>query len=117
MILGITGRPCWTIDHVADKDGVMSNGENGDNGGGGPQFRAGPLITSAALVGAGTLIALAGLAVGSTHLATTIRQWIREMETPPSELARVKWTQARAAMAAGAAAWQNGPQAQPPSDS
>jgi hypothetical protein len=95
----------------------MSIGENGDDGRSGPQFRAGPLITSAALVGAGTLIALAGLAVGSTHLAATIRQWIREMETPPSELARVKWTQARAAMAAGAAAWQNGPPGGTPSES
>jgi len=34
------------------------------------------------------------------------------MEVPPSELARLKWTQARTAMAAGAAAWQNGPQSQ-----
>jgi hypothetical protein len=95
----------------------MSNGENGENGGGGPRFRAGPLITSAALVGAGTLIALAGLAVGSTHLLTAIRQWVREMEVPPSELARLKWAQARAAAAAGAAAWQNAPPATPPIDS
>jgi hypothetical protein len=95
----------------------MSIGENGDESSGGPQFRAGPLITSAALVGAGTLIALAGLAVGSTHLLTTIRRWIREMEVPPSELAKLKWTQARAAVAAGTAAWQNGPPAQSPGDS
>jgi hypothetical protein len=106
-----------TNDYVADKDGAMSNGENGENGSSGPQFRAGPLITSAALVGAGTLIALAGLALGSTHLLTTIRQWVREMEVPPSELARQKWVQARAAVAAGAAAWQNGPPDTPPSDS
>jgi len=30
------------------------------------------------------------------------------MEVPPSELARIKWVQARSAAAAGAAAWQNG---------
>jgi len=30
------------------------------------------------------------------------------MEVPPSELARLKRTQDRTAMAAGAAAWQNG---------
>ena len=53
----------------------MSNGENRTNR---PQFRTAPLITSAVLVGAGTMIALAGLA----------------------------------AMAAGAAAWQNGTQSQ-----
>lgn len=95
----------------------MSIGENGDNGRSGPQFRAGPLITSAALVGAGTLIALAGLAVGSSHLLTTVRQWIREMEVPPSELARMKWAQAKSAVAAGASAWQNGSQTSVPSSS
>jgi hypothetical protein len=89
--------------------GYMGNGVNRRNG---PQFRTAPLITSAAMVGAGTLIALAGLAVGSGHLVSVTRQWIGEMEVPPSELARLKWTQARTAMtagaAAGAAAWQNG---------
>jgi hypothetical protein len=30
----------------------------------GPQLRAAPLITSAAMIGAGTLVALAGLAIG-----------------------------------------------------
>jgi hypothetical protein len=88
----------------------MSNGENRRNG---PQFRTAPLITSAAMVGAGTLIALAGLAIGGGHLLSATRQWVNEMEVPPSELARLKWAQARAAMTAGAAAWQNGAQHQP----
>ena len=88
----------------------MSNGENRRNG---PQFRTAPLITSSAMVGAGTLIALAGLAIGAGHLLSATRQWISEMEVPPSELARLKWTQARTAMSAGAAAWQNGAQYQP----
>ena len=83
----------------------MSNGENRTNG---PQFRTAPLIISAAMVGGGTLIALTGLAVGGAHLLSVTRQWVNEMEVPPSELARQKWTQARAAMAAGTAAWQNG---------
>ena len=87
----------------------MSNGENRRNG---PQFRTASLITSAAMVGGGTLIALTGLAVGGGHLLSTTRQWINEMEVPPSEVARLKWTQARAAMAAGTAAWQNGTQRQ-----
>jgi hypothetical protein len=87
----------------------MSNGENRTNG---PQFRTAPLIISAVMVGGGTLIALTGLAVGGAHLLSVTRQWINEMEVPPSELARLKWTQARAAMAAGAAAWQDGTQSQ-----
>ena len=73
-----------------------------------PELRTGPLITSAALVGAGTLIVVAGLAVGGSHLLAATRRWIREMEVPPREQARIKWTQAKTAAAAGAAAWQNG---------
>jgi hypothetical protein len=72
-----------------------------------PELRTGPIITSAALVGAGALIALAGLAVASTHLFAATRRWIRQMEVPPSEQARIKWAQAKSAAAAGTAAWQN----------
>jgi hypothetical protein len=86
-----------------------------ENGSSGPSFRAGPLITSAALVGAGTFIAVAGLAVGGSHLMSATRRWIRDMEVPPSELAKLKWAQARAAAAAGAGAWQNGRPAHPAS--
>jgi hypothetical protein len=88
---------------------------NGENGGGGPQFRTAPLIVSAAMVGGGTMVVLAGLAVGGGHLLSTTRRWINEMEVPPSEVARMKWTQARGAMSAGAQAWQkNGTGSVPP---
>ncbi len=73
-----------------------------------PELRTGPLITGAALVGAGAMIALAGLAVGGSHLFSATRRWIQEMEVPPREQARIKWAQAKTAAAAGAAAWQNG---------
>jgi hypothetical protein len=89
---------------------AMSNGENSSSG---PRYRAAPLIISAAMVGTGTVIVLAGLAVGGAHLLTATRQWVNEMEVPPSELARLKWTQAKAAMNAGAQAWQNGNPAVP----
>ena len=39
------------------------------------------------------------------------RRWIREMEVPPAEQARIRWAQARTAAAAGTAAWQNGTRA------
>jgi hypothetical protein len=73
-----------------------------------PTFRAGFLITGGSLVAAGALIALAGLAVGGTHLFAATRRWIQQMDVPPSEQARIKWAQAKTAAAAGAAAWQNG---------
>ena len=52
----------------------MSNGENRTNG---PQLRTAPLITSAAMVGGGTLIAVAGLAVGATA-------WQNETQSGPA---------------------------------
>jgi hypothetical protein len=78
----------------------------------GPQFRSAPLITSAVLVGVGTFVIFAGLAVGGSHLLSATRRWVREMEVPPSELAKLKYAQARAAVTAGTAAWQNGSQTQ-----
>jgi UPF0716 family protein affecting phage T7 exclusion len=77
-----------------------------------PPVRSGPLITGAALVVAGSLLIAAGFIVGSIHLVSVTRQWVREMEVPPSELAKVKWAQARAAVTAGAGAWQSGNSAQ-----
>jgi hypothetical protein len=77
----------------------------------GPQFESAPLITGAALLGAGALIALIGLAVGGGHLVAATRRWVKEMEVPPSELAKQKWAQARTAVGAGTSAWQNGTKA------
>ena len=88
----------------------MSNGENRSSG---PQFQTAPLIVSAAMVGVGTMIVLVGLAVGGGHLLSATRRWVNEMEVPPSELAKIKWTQAKAAVSAGAQAWQDGTQAVP----
>jgi len=74
-----------------------------------PQLRARPLITGAVLIGVGGMVALAGLIVGGSHLLAATRKWVREMEVPPSEMAKAKWTQARAAASAGASAWRTAP--------
>jgi len=71
-----------------------------------PQLRSGPLITGAALFAAGGLIALAGIAIGSTHVVAASRRWIQAMEVPPSELAKLKLAQAKVAALAGADAWR-----------
>jgi hypothetical protein len=76
-----------------------------------PQVRPAPLVTGGALIAAGGVIALAGLVVGGAHLFAATRRWVREMEIPPSEMAKLKLAQARAAASAGADAWMNAPAA------
>ena len=76
-----------------------------------PQVRSGPLMVGGILIGIGAVVAVAGLAVAGTHVAAATRAWIRELETPPGELARLKWEQAKTAAASGAATWRDHPNA------
>jgi hypothetical protein len=75
-----------------------------------PQLKARPLISGAVLIGVGAMTALAGLIVGGSHMLAATRKWVREMEVPPSDVARAKWAQAKAAAAAGASAWRTVPE-------
>jgi hypothetical protein len=77
-----------------------------------PQVRSGPLMVGGVLIGIGAVVALAGLAVAGTHVAAATRAWIKDLETPPDQLARLKWEQAKTAMAAGATTWREHPNAQ-----
>ncbi len=70
------------------------------------QLRSGPLITGAALLAAGGMIALAGIAIGSSHVVAASRRWIQAMEVPPTELAKLRLAQAKVAALAGAEAWR-----------
>jgi hypothetical protein len=76
-----------------------------------PQVRSGPLMVGGILIGIGAVIALAGMAVAGTHVAAATREWIKDLETPPDQLARLKWEQAKSAVAAGATTWQKHPNA------
>ena len=76
-----------------------------------PQVRSGPLVVGGILIGIGAVVAMAGLAVAGTHLVAATRAWINELETPPSELARLKWQQAKHAATTGAGAWRDHPNA------
>jgi hypothetical protein len=76
-----------------------------------PQVRSGPLLLGGILIGVGAVVAMAGAAVAGAHLAAATRAWIKELETPPGQLARLKWEQARAAAASGAASWRDHPNA------
>lgn len=76
-----------------------------------PQVRSGPLVAGGILIGIGAVVAMTGAAVAGTHLAAATRAWIKELETPPGQLARLKWEQAKTAAASGAATWRDHPNA------
>jgi hypothetical protein len=73
-----------------------------------PQIRSGPLIVGGILAGTGAMLMIAGMAIGSAHLFSATRQWVSEMDVPPSERLRQQWVRAKAAAAAGGSAWQDG---------
>jgi hypothetical protein len=84
---------------------------NSQSAGNWPQLESGPLIAGGILVGIGALVALAGLAVAGSHVAAATRTWIKDLEIPPGELARLKWEQAKTAAATGASTWREHPNA------
>jgi hypothetical protein len=70
-------------------------------------LQTGPLLAGAVLIGIGSLLGLAGLAIAGATL-TAARRYVNSMEVPPSELARQQLAKARAAASAGASAWRDG---------
>ena len=74
----------------------------------GPALNTGPLLAGAVLIGIGSLLGLAGLAIAGAALGAAARRYVNTMEVPPSELARQNLAKARAAASAGASAWRNG---------
>jgi hypothetical protein len=76
-----------------------------------PQLESGPLITGGVLIGIGAVVAIAGLAVAGSHVVIATRAWIKELETPPSQIARLKWEQAKTAAVSGANTWREHPYA------
>src|SRR5215218_5514746 len=77
---------------------------------GGMQLNRSLLVGGGLLVGIGGLLGFTGMVLVGSALLSATRQWVNQLEQPPSELARRKWQQAKAAAAAGAEAWRNGPQ-------
>jgi hypothetical protein len=63
------------------------------------------------LIGIGGLLGLAGILLVGSAIVSAARQRVNQLERPPSELAKRKWQQARAATSAGAKAWRNSPAA------
>jgi hypothetical protein len=69
-------------------------------------------VAGGILAGIRAVVAMAGVAVAGTHVVASTRAWIKELETPPGQLARLRWEQAKTAAAAGTATWRGHPNAQ-----
>jgi hypothetical protein len=82
----------------------MRNGQSSSSSG--FQLNTTPVMLGAALIGAGVLIGLTGLIVGGTAMVSATRQWLGEMEVPPTEVVKQKLDQTKAATSAGASAWK-----------
>jgi hypothetical protein len=67
------------------------------------------LVGGGALVALGGLLGFTGMALVSSALISATRKWVDHLEQPPSEMARRRWEQAKAAASAGAAAWRDTP--------
>ncbi len=67
----------------------------------------GTLIAAAALVVAGSVLGVIGLALGGVAVVVAGQRWYRRADLPPQQLARLKWEQTKAAAGAGAGAWRD----------
>jgi hypothetical protein len=74
---------------------------------GGVELNRSLVMGGGVLVGVGGLLGLTGFVLVGSALLSATRQWVDQLERPPSEIARRKWQQAKAAAAAGAEAWRN----------
>jgi hypothetical protein len=64
------------------------------------------LMSGGVLIAVGTALGLLGMALGGTALTAAARHWVKEMEVPPSEIAKQEWARAKAATSAGVSAWR-----------
>ena len=68
------------------------------------------LVGGGVLVALGGLLGFTGMALVSSALLSATRQWVDQLERPPTEIARRRWEQTKAAASASAAAWRDNPQ-------
>ena len=79
----------------------------------GMQLNRSLLVGGGVLIGVGGLLGLTGMVLVGSALLSATRQWVKQLEQPPSVMARRRWQQAKVAASAGAQAWRNGPQSGP----
>jgi hypothetical protein len=66
------------------------------------------LIGGGVLLGVGGLVGFAGVALLSSALISVTKQWVDQLDQSPTEIAKQRWQQTKAAANAGASAWKNG---------
>ena len=66
----------------------------------------GALASAAVLLGIGSALGLAGVALGAGTLVVAVRRWYQRNDLSPAQHAKLTWHQARAATTAGAGAWK-----------
>jgi hypothetical protein len=59
------------------------------------------------LFGVGGLLCAAGASLSIAAVAGVARRWVGQLDEPPSQRARRRWAQARAATSAGIDAWRD----------
>ena len=77
---------------------------------GGVQVNQGLVVGGAVLIGLGGVLGFAGMMMLSTAVVSATRRWLQQLEHPPTETAKLRLQQLRAATSAGAEAWRSGPQ-------
>ena len=84
---------------------MVDQGSRGDI-----QLNRNLLVGGGVLVALGGLLGFTGMALVSSALISATRQWVDQLERPPTEIARRRWEQTKAAATAGATAWRDKPQ-------
>jgi hypothetical protein len=94
-----------TGNHVVLEDGVVRM-TTSDVSRQPLQINRGFVVSGAVLVGVGGLLGATGVLLGTFAILSATRQWMKQLETPPSELATQRLHQAKVATAAAAEAWR-----------
>jgi hypothetical protein len=71
------------------------------------QVNRGMLLAGVISVSFGCLLVALGSLLGGTAFLTAARQWMRQLDRPPQQTARLRYHQLRDATTAGARAWQS----------
>lgn len=72
----------------------------------GIELNRGLLVSGAVLMSVGAVIGMAGALATTVAVVGAARSWVRQLDEPPSVIARRRLAQARTAAAAGASSWR-----------